>query len=102
MVTRARGTIVFTCAAAALRGSANFAAFSGAKHALRALAQSMARKLGRRAFISRTVVVDGATDTGFIPSNFPDRYALKGQDGVLNPEHIAKNYWHLPIQPRRA
>ncbi len=43
---RGRGTILFTGATAALRGSANFAAFAGAKHALRALAQSMARELG--------------------------------------------------------
>ena len=46
MVARGRGTILFTGATAALRGSANFAAFAGAKHALRALAQSMARELG--------------------------------------------------------
>ena len=43
MVTRGRGTIIFTGATAAPRGGANFAAFAGAKHALRALAQSMAR-----------------------------------------------------------
>jgi NAD(P)-dependent dehydrogenase (short-subunit alcohol dehydrogenase family) len=43
-----KGTIIFTGATASLRGSANFAAFAGAKHALRALAQSMARELGPR------------------------------------------------------
>ncbi|MEO6033534.1 MAG: SDR family NAD(P)-dependent oxidoreductase, partial [Burkholderiaceae bacterium] len=40
MVTRQRGTILFTGATASLRGAANFAGFAGAKHALRALAQS--------------------------------------------------------------
>jgi NAD(P)-dependent dehydrogenase (short-subunit alcohol dehydrogenase family) len=43
MVARAgdghKGTIIFTGATASLRGSANFAAFAGAKHALRARAQ---------------------------------------------------------------
>ena len=43
MVGRGRGTILFTGATAGMRGSANFAAFAGAKFALRALAQSMAR-----------------------------------------------------------
>ena len=43
---RHRGTIIFTGATASLRGGANFGAFSGAKMALRALAQSMARELG--------------------------------------------------------
>lgn len=102
MVTRGRGTIIFTGATAALRGSANFAAFAGAKHALRALAQSMARELGPKNIHVAHVVVDGAIDTAFIRDNFPERYALKDQDGILNPDHIAENYWHLHNQPRDA
>lgn len=102
MVQRGRGTILFTGATAALRGSANFAAFAGAKHALRALAQSMARELGPRNIHVAHVVVDGSIDTEFIRSNFPDRYALKDEGGILNPDHIAENYWHLHQQPRDA
>ena len=102
MVTRGRGTILFTGATAGLRGSANFAAFAGAKHALRALAQSMARELGPRGIHVGHVVVDGAIDTEFIRSTFPERYALKAQDGILNPDHIAENYWNLHTQPRDA
>jgi short-subunit dehydrogenase len=102
MVARGRGTIIFTGATAALRGAANFAAFAGAKHALRALAQSMARELGPQGVHVAHVVVDGAIDTEFIRSTFPERYALKEQDGILNPEHIAENYWHLHMQPRDA
>ncbi|KNZ33238.1 MAG: glucose 1-dehydrogenase [Methylibium sp. NZG] len=102
MVQRERGTILFTGATAALRGSAHFAAFSGAKHALRALAQSMARELGPRNIHVAHVVVDGAIDTEFIRSNFPERYALKDEGGILNPDHIAQNYWHLHTQPRDA
>ena len=102
MLTRQRGSIIFTGATAGLRGSANFAAFAGAKHALRALAQSMARELGPQNIHVAHVVVDGAIDTEFIRSNFPERYALKEQDGILNPDHIAENYWHLHTQPRDA
>ncbi|ANJ75690.1 SDR family oxidoreductase [Ralstonia insidiosa] len=102
MVTRGRGTILFTGATAGMRGSANFAAFAGAKHALRALAQSMARELGPKGIHVAHVVVDGAIDTEFIRENFPERYALKDQDGILNPEHIAENYWYLHTQPRDA
>ena len=46
MVPRGRGTILYTGATASVRGREYFAAFAGAKHALRALAQSMARELG--------------------------------------------------------
>ena len=102
MVARGRGTILFTGATAALRGSANFAAFAGAKHALRALAQSMARELGPLNIHVAHVVVDGAIDTAFIRDTFPERYALKEQDGILNPDHIAENYWYLHTQPRDA
>ena len=97
-----KGTIIFTGATASLRGSANFGAFAGAKHALRALAQSMARELGPRGIHVAHVVVDGAIDTEFIRETFPQRYALKDQDGILNPDHIADNYWMLHRQPRDA
>ena len=102
MVARGRGTILFTGATAGLRGSANFAAFAGAKHALRALAQSMARELGPMNIHVAHVVVDGAIDTDFIRENFPERYATKSDDGILNPDHIAENYWYLHTQPRDA
>jgi NAD(P)-dependent dehydrogenase (short-subunit alcohol dehydrogenase family) len=97
-----KGTIIFTGATASLRGAANFAAFAGAKHALRALAQSMARELGPRGIHVAHTIIDGAIDTEFIRENFPERYALKAQDGILNPDHIAENYWMLHQQPRDA
>ncbi|MFV0889461.1 SDR family oxidoreductase [Metapseudomonas otitidis] len=102
MVTRERGTLLFTGATAGLRGAAGFAAFAGAKHAIRALAQSMARELGPRNIHVAHVVVDGAIDTAFIRDTFPDLYARKDQDGILDPEHIADNYWFLHNQPRDA
>lgn len=102
MVTRERGTLLFTGATAGLRGAAGFAAFAGAKHALRALAQSMARELGPRNIHVAHVVVDGAIDTAFIRDSFPERYALKDQDGILDPVHVAENYWFLHNQPRDA
>jgi NAD(P)-dependent dehydrogenase (short-subunit alcohol dehydrogenase family) len=102
MLPRGRGTIIFTGATASLRGSAGFAAFAGAKHALRALAQSMARELGPQGIHVAHVVIDGAIDTQFIAENFPERYARKAQDGILDPEHIAENYWQLHRQQRSA
>ena len=102
MVPRRRGTMIFTGATASLRGGKGFAAFSGAKHALRALAQSMARELGPEGIHVAHVVVDGAIDTPFIRENFPERYALKEQAGILDPEAIAENYWQLHRQPRSA
>jgi short-subunit dehydrogenase len=97
-----KGTIIFTGATASLRGSAGFAGFSGGKMALRALAQSMARELGPMGVHVAHPIIDGAIDTEFIRTQFPQRYALKDQDGIVNPEHIADMYLMLHQQPRDA
>ena len=95
-----KGTIIFTGATASLRGGANFAGFSGGKMALRGLAQSMARELGPMGIHVAHTIIDGAIDTEFIRTLFPDRYALKDQGGIMNPDHIADAYWMLHQQPR--
>ena len=102
MVPRGRGTILFTGASASMRGRSGYAAFASAKHGLRAVAQSMARELGPQGIHVAHVVIDGAIDTAWIRENFPERAALKGEDGILNPDAIAENYWQLHRQPRSA
>ena len=102
MLPRGRGTIIFTGATASLRGREGFSAFAGAKHALRALAQSMARELWPKGIHVAHPIIDGAIDTEFIRSNFPDRYATKDAGGILNPDHIADTYWQIHCQPRDA
>lgn len=102
MLPRGHGTIIFTGATASLRGRDGFAAFAGAKHALRALAQSMARELWPKGIHVAHPVIDGAIDTEFIRTNFPERYATKERGGIVDPEHIADVYWQLHLQPRDA
>jgi NAD(P)-dependent dehydrogenase (short-subunit alcohol dehydrogenase family) len=102
MAPRGCGTVIFTGATASLRGGKGFSAFSGAKFALRALAQSMARELGPAGIHVAHTIIDGAIDTAWIAENFPDRYALKAEDGILNPDSIAEAYWQLHCQPRDA
>jgi NAD(P)-dependent dehydrogenase (short-subunit alcohol dehydrogenase family) len=102
MVPRKSGTIIFTGATASIRGRSGFAAFSSAKHALRALAQSMAKELGPEGVHVAHVVIDGAIDTPWIRENFPDRAALKPQEGILEPDAIAEMYWAIHRQPRSA
>ena len=98
MLARGRGTIIFTGATASVRGSAGFAAFAGAKHALRALAQSMARELGPQGVHVAHVVIDGQIRS--------ERYAHlegeRGPDSLLDPEAIADNYWNLHCQDKSA
>lgn len=102
MQPRGRGSIFFTGATASLRGRPGFAAFAGAKHGLRALGQSMARELGPKGIHVAQLIIDGAIDTEWMKENFPERYALKERDGILDPEAIAEAYWQLHLQPRSA
>ncbi len=103
MAPRGHGTILFTGATASIRGAAGYAAFAGGKAALRALAQCMARELGPAGIHVAHIVIDGAIDTEFIRSRFPERYGeRKDTAGILSPESIAENYWLLHAQPRDA
>jgi NAD(P)-dependent dehydrogenase (short-subunit alcohol dehydrogenase family) len=89
MLTRGRGTILFTGATASLRGAAGFSAFAGGKFALRALAQSLARELGPRGIHVGHVVIDGMI-------------GRVADDRRLDPAAIAESYFALHAQPRSA
>ena len=102
MVPRGRGTILFTGATASLRGRRGMAAFAGAKSALRALAQSMARELGPEGVHVAHVIVDGAIDMPWIRENFPQIVEERGEEALLQPDAIAESYWQLHRQPRSA
>ncbi|GAA6156323.1 SDR family oxidoreductase [Pyruvatibacter sp. HU-CL02332] len=102
MMERERGTIIFTGATASFRGRETLSAFAGAKHALRALAQSMARELGPKNIHVAHTILDGAIDSNFIREQFPNVDQLRDEDAILNPDHIAQNYVMLHKQERTA
>ncbi|KNC84015.1 hypothetical protein SARC_03749 [Sphaeroforma arctica JP610] len=102
MVQRQSGAVFFTGATASLRGGSGFSAFSGAKFALRSLSQSMARELHPQGIHVAHVVCDGAIDTPWIQENFKHLVDKVGPDGIMDPDAVAENYWHLYNQPKCA
>ncbi len=102
MLPRKRGTILFTGATASMRGASGFSAFAGAKFALRALAQSMARELGPENIHVAHVVIDGAIDSNFIRENMPDVDRARQEDRILSPDEIAATYVWLHRQKPNA
>jgi hypothetical protein len=86
---------------ASTRGREGMSAFSGAARAARAGAKHGARTWPKNLHVAH-LIIDAAIDTAFIRDNFPDRYATKAQDGIVNPDHIADTYWMLHQQPRDA
>ena len=102
MVPRGRGTILFTGATASMRGRENFSAFASAKAGLRAVAQSMARELGKKNIHVAHIVCDGSIDGVFSRENIPDLDQRLAVVRVLKPDDIALNYLSLHHQRRSA
>lgn len=102
MIPRQRGTMIFTGATASVRGGKGYSAFAGAKFALRALAQSMARELGPKNIHVAHALIDGAIDSPFIREILPDVDTLRSEDRILDPDAIAQAYVMLHHQPRSA
>ena len=102
MTPRGKGTILVTGASASMKGFAGGAAFASAKFGLRGMTQSLAREVSSKGIHVAHIAIDGAIDTEFIREFWPQAYAKKDEDGILNPEHIAENYWNIHKQPRDA
>ncbi len=98
MAAAGEGTILFTGATAALRGSAGFMNLAVPKFGLRALAQSMARELGPKGVHVAHVIIDGQI-AGDRPGYRPEE---RGEDSVLDPNAIAEAYYRIHLQPRNA
>jgi NAD(P)-dependent dehydrogenase (short-subunit alcohol dehydrogenase family) len=97
MLARGSGAIFFTGASASVKGYANSAPFAMGKFALRGLAQSMARELAPQNIHVAHFVIDGG-----IKAAADTRAHERGDDGMLLPDEIAKNYLHVYRQHRSA
>jgi NAD(P)-dependent dehydrogenase (short-subunit alcohol dehydrogenase family) len=98
MLARGSGAIFFTGASASVKGYANSAPFAMGKFALRGLAQSMARELAPKGIHVAHFVIDG----GIRQAPEDPRASERGEDGMLLPDEIAKNYLHVYRQHRSA
>lgn len=96
MVARGSGTMIFTGATAALRGSARFSGLAVGKFGLRALSQSLARELHPKGVHVAHVIIDGQIDTERARQTMPGRDPSE----MLHPDAIAETYYHLHAQPR--
>lgn len=102
LVPRGRGSLLFTGATASLRGKPPFTAFASAKAGLRSLAQSMAKELGPQGIHVGHFIIDGGIDGEMLRGAVPGVVEARGEDGLLQPDHIAEAYWQMHLQPRSA
>ena len=96
MLPHKRGAVLFTGASASVKGYAQSAPFAMGKFALRGLAQSMARELAPQGIHVAHFVIDGAIRN-------PGREEPADKpDSMLDPDAIARSYWHALEQDRSA
>ncbi len=98
MVPRGSGSILLTGASASVKGYPNSSSFAMGKFGLRGLAQSLARELQPQNVHVAHVVIDG----GIAKRGNDPRGADRGEDGMLDPDHIARTYLDIHRQHRSA
>jgi len=97
MLKKGSGTVLFTGASASVKGYPRSAPFAMGKFALRGLAQALARELQPQNIHVGHIVIDGS-----IAREDHPRTAALGEDGLLDPDAIAKTYLQLHRQHRSA
>ena len=98
MIVRNSGTILLTGASASVKGYPNSSSFAMGKFGLRGLAQSLARELQPQNIHVAHFVIDG----GILQGPDDTRAAERGEDAMLIPDEIAKNYLHVHRQHRSS
>lgn len=99
MRARGHGSIFFSSATAAFRGSATYPLYAIGKFGLRALSQSLAKAYSRDGVHVVHVRLDCDLDVPVMRELYGDRY----KPGILaDPEDVAKTYWLTYQQPKTA
>lgn len=94
-------SLIVTGATASLRGSVKFADFAAGKFAVRAITQSLAREFGPKGVHVSHAIIDGGIDIPRLAEH-KSKFNNGAPDGMLSPDAIADNYWHLHTQHRSA
>ncbi|KAK2607769.1 hypothetical protein N8I77_006421 [Diaporthe amygdali] len=94
-------SLIVTGATASIRGSAKFTNFAAGKFAARAITQSLAREFGPQGVHVAHAIIDGGIDIPRL-AEYKDKFNNGAPDGLISPDSIAEEYWHLHTQHRSA
>jgi NAD(P)-dependent dehydrogenase (short-subunit alcohol dehydrogenase family) len=94
MVDNGGGTVIFTGATSAVRSRGGAIGFTAAKFAARGMAMDIAQDYGPEGVHVAHVVIDGQIDGPQTRERASDR----ADDTFLDPDEMAKTYWHLVEQ----
>lgn len=99
MIARHRGTLLFSSATAALRGSATTPLYSIGKFGLRGLAQSLGRTYAKEGVHVAHMRLDCALDGPLVRRIMGDAF---DPHDVADPDDVAKSYLWVHQQPKSA
>jgi NAD(P)-dependent dehydrogenase (short-subunit alcohol dehydrogenase family) len=99
MIEAGAGTVIYSSATAALRGSKTNPLYALGKFGLRALTQSMAKAYAAQGIHIVHVRLDCALDTPGVREYYGDRFQ---PEELSKPDDVAETYYWIHRQPRSA
>lgn len=99
MINRSRGSLFFSSATAAFRGSGDYPLYSIGKFGLRALSQSLTRAYAKDGVHIVHFRLDCDLDVPIMRDLYGDRY---DPEILARPEDVAETYWLTHLQPTGA
>jgi len=99
MIKRSRGSLFFSSATAALRGSGTYPLYSIGKFGLRALSQSLTRAYAKDGVHIVHFRLDCDLDVPIMRDLYGDRY---DPEKLARPDDVAETYWLTHLQPTGA
>ncbi|MGH8516246.1 MAG: SDR family NAD(P)-dependent oxidoreductase [Panacagrimonas sp.] len=99
MIERGRGTIIFSSATAALRGSGRNLLYATGKFGLRGMAQSLAKAYGAKGVHVAHVRLDCALDVPVVKKMMGNNY---DKSRTADTDDVAQSYVWIHQQPRSA
>lgn len=99
MIERSRGSVFFSSATAAFRGSRTHPLYAIGKFGLRALSQSLTKAYAKDGVHIVHVRLDCDLDVPYMQAAYGDRY---DPEALASPDDVAESYWLTHLQPRSA
>ena len=99
MIDRGKGSIFFSSATAAFRGSKTYPIYSVGKFGLRSLSQSLAKAYAAKGVHIVHVRLDCDLDVPYMRKIYGEQY---NPDHLANPDDVAQSYWLTHLQPKSA
>ncbi len=99
MIERSRGSVFFSSATAAFRGSRTHPLYAIGKFGLRALSQSLTKAYAKDGVHIVHVRLDCDLDVPYMRESYGDRY---DPENLASPDDVAESYWLTHLQPKSA